>query len=60
MQDFTLTVTAQEGDLVMGALAQLPYGQVSALIAKLQGQAQAQMQQQSEAVEAVESVGGTD
>lgn len=42
---FNIKLTAQEGDLIMFALSKLPYENVSGLIANLQAQAAAQIEQ---------------
>jgi len=39
MSQFVFTLTEQEAHLILNALAQCPYAQVAALIAKLQAQA---------------------
>jgi maltose-binding protein MalE len=43
MNEFTFNVTGQEADLIINALAQLPFAQVNGLIGKLQDQAKAQI-----------------
>ena len=43
MDSFTFNVSGQEADLLINALAQLPFGQVNQLIGKLQDQAKAQI-----------------
>jgi hypothetical protein len=45
MESFKFEVTGQEADLLINALAQLPFGQVNRLIGKLQDQAKAQIAQ---------------
>jgi hypothetical protein len=44
--DFQFSVTKAEAETILNALAQMPYGQVVGLIAKLQSQAQACVAQQ--------------
>ena len=48
LPDIQFSVTRQEAELAIHALAQLPYAQVFNLIAKLQGQAQACISQQEQ------------
>lgn len=43
MESFEFKVTGQEADLLINALAQLPFAQVNQLIGKLQDQAKAQI-----------------
>lgn len=51
--DYTIELTQQELHQVGSALSALPYGQVAALMVKLQQQVLAQETQASEPVEAV-------
>jgi hypothetical protein len=43
MQDLKLTVTLEEANLILAALAELPFAKVFALVAKLQDQAGQQL-----------------
>lgn len=41
--NITFTLTVEEANMVLGAVAQLPYAQVAALVAKLREQAEPQL-----------------
>jgi len=52
MKEFEFQVSEQEANLIVGALAKMPFESVAALIAKIQQQAQAQMAPQADAEKA--------
>lgn len=54
MNEFTLKVTGQEADLIVHALAQLPFAQVAGLIPKVQEQCRAQLAAAQAPAEVVE------
>ena len=51
MKEISLTVTVDEGNLLLQGLSQMPYAKVYALVAKLQQQAGSQLNGEDERAE---------